>query len=49
MSSIASQITAGIFLAIMTFLIITNYKGMTAIMQQGGTTITQVSKTLQGR
>ena len=49
MSSIASQITAGIFLAIMTFLIITNYKGMTEIMKQGGTTISQVSKTLQGR
>jgi hypothetical protein len=49
MSSIVSQITAGIFLAIMTFLIITNYKGMTEIMKQGGTTISQVSKTLQGR
>ena len=49
MSSLASQITAGIFLAIMTFLVVTNYKGMTEIMKQGGSTISQVSTTLQGR
>jgi hypothetical protein len=46
---IVSNVAYSIFLLILTFLIVTNYKGMVAIMAQGGTTVSQVSKTLQGR
>jgi hypothetical protein len=46
---VVSNVVYGTFLMILTFLILTNYKGLTAIMKQGGSTVTQVSKTLQGR
>jgi len=46
---IVSNVAYSIFLLILVFLIVTNYKGMTEIMKQGGTTLSQVSKTLQGR
>lgn len=46
---VVSNVVYGIFLMILVFLIVTNYKGLVAIMKQGGTTVSQVSKTLQGR
>jgi len=49
MGVLASDVIAGIFGAIMLFLVLTNFTGLTAIMKQGGTTVSQVSKTLQGR
>jgi len=49
MGVIASDVVAGIIMLILTFLVLTNYKGLTEIMKQGGTTVSQVSKTLQGR
>lgn len=49
MEGIASHVAGFIFLLILTFLIVTNYRGMVAIMSQGGTTVSGVSKTLQGR
>jgi hypothetical protein len=49
MGGIVSNVAYSIFILILTFLIVTNYQGMTAIMSQGGTSLSQVSKTLQGR
>ena len=49
MRGIVSNVAYSIFVLIMTFLIVNNYKGFVAIMSQGGTTLSQVSTTLQGR
>jgi len=49
MGGIADHIAYSIFLLILAFLVFTNYKGLVAIMAQGGSTVSQVSKTLQGR
>jgi hypothetical protein len=46
---LASDVVAGIVMLILVFLVLTNFKGLTEIMKQGGTTVSQVSKTLQGR
>ena len=46
---IASSVAYSIFLLILVFLIVTNYTGMVEIMKQGGTTLSQVTYTLQGR
>jgi hypothetical protein len=46
---IVSNIAYTIFLLILTFLILTNYQALTAIMKQGGLTAVPVFKTLQGR
>lgn len=37
------------FVLILAFLILTNYKGMTAVMKQGGTSTINLVKALQGR
>jgi DNA-binding phage protein len=37
------------FVLIMVFLVVTNYKGMTAVMKQGGTSTVHLVKALQGR
>lgn len=37
------------FVLIMIFLVVTNYKGFTAIMKQGGTSTVSLVKVLQGR
>jgi hypothetical protein len=49
MDGIVSHVAGSIFLLILVFLIVTNYRGMVAIMSQGGTTLNTVTKTLQGR
>ena len=46
---IVSSVTYSIFLLIMVFLVVTNYKGMTAVMKQGGTSTVSLVKALQGR
>ena len=47
--NLADHVFYLIFLLILTFLVVTNYKGLSAIMKQGGSSLSQVSKTLQGR
>ena len=37
------------FVLILVFLVATNYKGMTAVMKQGGTSTVSLVKALQGR
>jgi len=37
------------FVLIMIFLVVTNYKGMTAIMKQGGSSTVSLVRSLQGR
>lgn len=49
MQGLASHIIYSMFLLIMVFLVVTNFKGFTAIMKQTGSTLTQVTKALQGR
>lgn len=46
---IVSNVAYSIFLLILTFLLVTNWKGLTEIMKQGGLTAVPVFKTLQGR
>jgi DNA-binding phage protein len=46
---IVSSVTYSMFLLIMVFLVVTNYKGMTAVMKQGGTSTVSLVKALQGR
>ena len=47
--ALADHVFYLIFMLILAFLVFTNYKGLTAIMKQGGSSLSQVSKTLQGR
>jgi hypothetical protein len=49
MGGIVSNVVYFMFVLIMVFLIATNYKGMTAIMKQGGTSTVSLVKALQGR
>lgn len=49
MGGIVSNVFYSIFILILTFLIVTNYEGMVAIMKQGGNSLSTVSYTLQGR
>jgi hypothetical protein len=49
MGGIVSNVVYFMFVLIMIFLIATNYKGMTAIMKQGGTSTVSLVKALQGR
>jgi hypothetical protein len=49
MSGVVSNVTYFMFVLIMLFLIVTNYKGMTAVMKQGGTSTVSLVKALQGR
>lgn len=46
---LASNIAYSMFILIFLFLIVTNYKGFTAIMKQGGSTTVSIVKGLQGR
>lgn len=48
-SGLVSNIFYFMFLLILTFLIVTNYEGMVAIMKQGGQSLSSVTYTLQGR
>jgi hypothetical protein len=49
MGGIVSNAIYFMFVLIMLFLIVTNYKGMTAVMKQGGTSTVSLVKALQGR
>ena len=49
MSDLASSAVYFMFVLIMVFLVVTNYKGMTAVMKQGGTSTVSLVKALQGR
>jgi hypothetical protein len=49
LSGIANNVFYSMFILILTFLIITNYEGMVAIMKQGGASLSSVTYTLQGR
>ncbi len=49
LSGIFNNIFYFMFVLIVTFIILTNYEGMVAIMKQGGTTLSSVTYTLQGR
>ena len=46
---LVSNVAYSMFLLIMVFLVLTNYKGMTAVMKQGGTSTVTLVKALQGR
>lgn len=46
---VVSSIVYFMFVLILTFLFVTNYKGFTAIMKQGGTSTVSLVKALQGR
>lgn len=46
---IVSNIAYSMFILILVFLIVTNYKGMTAVMKQGGSSTVSLVKALQGR
>ena len=48
-SGLVSNVTYFMFMLIMVFLVLTNYKGMTAVMKQGGTSTVSLVKALQGR
>jgi DNA-binding phage protein len=48
-SGLVSNVVYFMFLLIMLFLVVTNYKGMTAVMKQGGTSTVSLVKALQGR
>jgi len=49
MGGIVSNVFYFMFVLILTFLFVTNYKGFTEIMKQGGTTTVSIVKSLQGR
>ena len=49
MSEIVQNFVAGAIGLIMLYLIATNYKGMTAIMKEGGSSSVNLIKALQGR
>ena len=49
MSGLANQFIAGAIGLIMLYLVATNYKGMTAVMKQGGSSSVSLIKALQGR
>jgi hypothetical protein len=48
-STLANQFIAGSIGLIMVYLVATNYKGMTAVMKQGGSSSVSLIKALQGR
>jgi DNA-binding phage protein len=49
MGGIVSDVVYSMFVLILLFLVVTNYKGMTAVMKQGGTSTVSLVKALQGR
>jgi hypothetical protein len=49
MGSFFSPIAYSMFLLIMVYLIVVNYKGFTAVMKQGGSSTVSLVKALQGR
>lgn len=49
MSGLVNQFIAGAIGLIMIYLVATNYKGMTAVMKQGGSSSVSLIKALQGR
>jgi hypothetical protein len=49
MGGLVSNVAYFMFVLIMLFLIVTNYKGMTAVMKQGGSSTVSLVKALQGR
>lgn len=49
MGGIVSDAIYFMFVLIMLFLIVTNHKGMTAVMKQGGSSTVSLVKALQGR
>jgi DNA-binding phage protein len=49
MSGLANQFIAGSVGLIFLYLVVTNYKGMTAVMKQGGSSSVSLIKALQGR
>ncbi len=49
MGGIVSDAIYFMFVLILLFLIVTNYKGMTAVMKQGGSSTVSLVKALQGR
>jgi hypothetical protein len=49
MGGIVSSTIYFMFVLILVFLIVTNYKGMTAVMKQGGSSTVSLVKSLQGR
>ena len=46
---LASSAIYFMFVLIFLFLVVTNYKGMTAVMKQGGSSTVSLVKALQGR
>lgn len=46
---VVSSVIYAMFVLILVFLVVTNYKGMTAVMKQGGTSTVSLVKALQGR
>lgn len=49
MGGLASNVVYFMFVLIMVFLVVTNYKGFTQIMKQGGSSTVSLVKALQGR
>lgn len=46
---LVSNIAYSMFILILTYLIVVNYKGFTAVMKQGGASTVAITKALQGR
>jgi len=49
MGGLVSNIAYSMFLLIMLYLIVVNYKGFTAVLSQGGSSTVSLVKALQGR
>lgn len=49
MSGIVSNVAYFMFVLIFVFLVVTNYKGFTAVMKQSGSSTVGLVKALQGR